>query len=140
MKKIILILTISILGQVSTSFAQNRNSIDDLQSLELRVDEKTIKVNVHLPNYRIGGGTPATREIIDCFLLDILDSDNETTLSLKEKISQEIKVTQGFFDNNQTELIPTRKGNNIVFKIFLQVFILIFNQFQSCEIFPYTKL
>ncbi|MFT6630454.1 MAG: hypothetical protein ACJAS4_000392 [Bacteriovoracaceae bacterium] len=117
MKKTRTILTILILGQISSTFAQARNSIGDLQAVKLRVNEKTVQVDVHYPNYRMGGGTPSTREIIDCFVLDILDSDHEVTLNLKKKISQEVLVAQGFNRDSQTELVPMIKGDNIVFKV-----------------------
>ena len=117
MRKIILILAISVLGQVTSVYAQTRQKIDDLQSIELRVDKKKIQVDVHYPNYRMGGGTPPTREIVDCFILDILDSDNQMTIEMKERVAKEIKLTQGFHSGFQTELIPTLKGSNIVFKI-----------------------
>ena len=117
MNKTMMILVVLTLGQISSTFGQARNSIGDLQSLKLRVDKKIVQVNVHYPNYRMGGGTPSSREIIDCFVLDILDSDHEVTLDLKEKISQEILVGQGHNRDSQTELVPTIKGNNIVFKL-----------------------
>lgn len=102
-----------------SAFAQNRTTLDDLGSIRLRTDKKQLGADVHYPNYRMGGGTPPTRQIRDCFILDVLDSDNSITNELKMDIAQELKVLEGFsFDTgSKVELTPEFKGNNVVFKV-----------------------
>ena len=102
-----------------TTLGQQRQSLDDLGSLRLRTDKTGLVTDVHYPNYRIGGGTPPTRAIVDCFILDILDSDNNIDLNLKMSIAQDLLVLEGFsFSNSQkTELLPQIKGSNVVFKV-----------------------
>lgn len=118
MKLLFLSLMIINLGQIN-AFANDRLIIDDLQSIETRVDEKVLHANIHYPNYRMGGGTPPTRPILDCLVLDILDSDIKPTLDLKKRITEEILVVEGFGTDmeNKVELLPAIKGDNIIFKL-----------------------
>ena len=113
----ILLMTMSLC--VSSTFAGGLLTIDDLQSLKIRVNAKILHADVHYPNYRMGGGTPPTRLILDCLVLDILDSDNNLTLATKQDISEKIQVLQGFgVDiNEKVELTPTVKNDKIVFKL-----------------------
>lgn len=99
-------------------FAQRNPTLDDLQSIKLRSDQPQLEVDVHYPNYRLGGGTPPTRAIRDCFILDLRDSDNAITPALKMSIAQELKIQEGFsfsHPDELQELVPQFKGTNVVF-------------------------
>lgn len=101
------------------SFAQQPDTIDDLGGIDLRVDAATTPVvDVHYPNYRIGGGTPARHKLVDCFILDIQESDRALKLSDKLKLAKLIKVREGFArnPNDRGEMKPEVKGSNVVFR------------------------
>lgn len=92
--------------------------IDDLSSIPLRVQKEELYLTVHYPNYRMGGGTSPSRNIVDCLVLDIIDSDNEIDLSLKQRIADKLIVGQGFAQtvDEMREIKPEVKNNKIVFK------------------------
>jgi hypothetical protein len=101
------------------SFAQQPDTIDDLGGIDLRVDAaSTPVVDVHYPNYRIGGGTPARMRLVDCFILDIRESARVITLRDKLKVAKLIKVKEGFRINNEeaSEMKAEVKGTNVVFR------------------------
>ncbi len=101
------------------SFAQLPDTIDDLGGIDLRVDAaSTSVVDVHYPNYRIGGGTPARHKLVDCFILDIQESDRALTLSDKLKVAKLIRVKEGFRHNgvSRGEMKAEVKGTNVVFR------------------------
>lgn len=101
------------------SFAQQPDTIDDLGGIDLRVDAATtIAVDVHYPNYRIGGGTPARLRLVDCFILDIQESDRALSLQDKLKVAKLIKVKEGFRHDNDrgTEMKAEIKGTNVVYR------------------------
>jgi len=97
-----------------------RITLNDLRSLPLRVKQAGTSGDVNYPNYRLGGGSPPTREIVDCLILDVLDSDNSIGPELKMKIASGILVEEGYDLGNSSakELLPAFKGENVVFKLF----------------------
>jgi|GEM_PF-3971626 len=102
-----------------TAFAQRPDTIDDLGGINLRVDAaSTPAVDVHYPNYRIGGGTPPRHKLVDCFILDIQESDRELTLQKKLQLAGLIRVSEGYrHDQNEgNELRAEIKGTNVVFR------------------------
>lgn len=101
------------------SFAQRPDTIDDLGGIDLRVDAaSTPIVDVHYPNYRIGGGTPAGIKLVDCFILDIRESDRVVSLSDKLKLANLITVKEGFRPDTTDgrESRAQVKGENVVFR------------------------
>ena len=111
------ILTLT-LGVNFSAYAQ-RNTIDDLKSMPLRIKETSVSADIHYPNYRMGGGTGPSRQIVDCLVIDILDSDHVPTLALKQSIADQIRVLEGFGGNTNEylELLPEIKNDKIVFKL-----------------------
>jgi uncharacterized protein YerC len=100
------------------SFAQQPDTIDDLGGIDLRVDTATTPiVDVHYPNYRLGGGTPPRMRLMDCFILDIQESDRVLTLADKLKVAKLIVVKQGFRHvHTHGRAMPAEiKGTNVVF-------------------------
>lgn len=114
----ILFLTISLLSLYSSfTSANDRGILDDLMSLELRVKKNELVVDVHYPNYRMGGGTPPTRRVQDCLILDIIDSDHNLTLKFKHNLASKISVLQGFRGiEEMEEILPEIKDYKVVFK------------------------
>ncbi|MBD64827.1 MAG: hypothetical protein CME62_06450 [Halobacteriovoraceae bacterium] len=114
------ILCTAIISLSLTALANNEDivDVDDLRAVALRVDKKEIIAEVHYPNYRIGGGNGAGREIQDCFLLDVIDSDHITTVEKKWEIAQLLSLHEGYYwhPDNRFEMEPEVKGQNIVFK------------------------
>lgn len=104
---------------VNVSANAQRPIIDDLLSMPLRVEKTKVNADIHYPNYRMGGGTGPSRQIKDCLVLDILDSDHITSLELKETIADQIRVLEGFGPHmdEYIELLPTIKNNKVVFSI-----------------------
>lgn len=111
MKTLLLILTL-----VTSSMAF---AIDDLQSISLRIEEsKTPTYPIHYPGYRINGGRPAL--IKDCFILDVMDSDNVVTMKQKMDFAKKISVRDGFgisIDRIGAELKPRVQGKSVVFDL-----------------------
>lgn len=105
------------LTTLTCAFASERQTLNDLESMKLRVEERILKADINYPNYRMGGGTGPTRKINDCLLLDILDSDNLPTEAQKLEIANELNVADGFSEGFKVPLTPSVKGNNIVFEL-----------------------
>lgn len=112
-------LAFALLSLSLNSFAQQPDTIDDLGGLDLRVDAaSTPVVDVHYPNYRIGGGAPSRLKLVDCFILDIRESDRAVTLSDKIKLASVIKIKEGFRPGptEGRERPAEVKGENVVFR------------------------
>lgn len=115
------VLMFTLLFVSNISFAaiarEGKITIDDLKSIQLRVDKTEIIADVHYPNYRMGGGTSPGRQIVDCFVLDILDSDNEVRLEDKFAIVKQIRVLQGLSKiEEMQEIAPEVKGDKVIYK------------------------
>jgi hypothetical protein len=115
-----LILTLLTFGLAFSSFAQRNHTIDDLSTIGLNLDTPTSEAHdIHYPNYRMGGGNGAGREINDCLILDIRHSDAVVTLEEKLTLAKDLKVLTGFGlgngDGEGRELTPIIKGSNVVF-------------------------
>lgn len=113
-----MLLLMTFLSLSFNSFAQKSDVIDDLGTIDLNLDTSLSEIrNIHYPNYRMGGGNGATREIRDCLLLDIRHSDAVVTRREKLKLAKKLKVLEGHRLNEfeGTELPATRKGDQVVF-------------------------
>lgn len=94
--------------------AQERITIDDLGSIGLNLEESsTLPHVVHYPNYRMGGGNGAGRELQDCLLLDVKHSDAVVTVEQKLKLARKLEVRQFDFAGQA----PVVKGTHVVFPI-----------------------
>lgn len=115
-----MLLTLLTLSFAFASFAQRRNTIEDLSTIGLNLDtSRTEAHDIHYPNYRMGGGNGAGREINDCLLLDIRHSDAIVTIEEKLALAKQLMVLSGFSLRNEDsqgwELTPEIKGTNVVF-------------------------
>lgn len=102
----------------SIAFSQD-NTIDDLQTIGLNLEKSETVVTINYPGYRLGGGTPPTRDISDCLMVDIQDSDRDVTVAKKLELAKRLVVEDGFRinDDGQNILVPTVKGENVVFRL-----------------------
>lgn len=108
-----------LIASLSASADRDR-TIDDLSTIPLNQDSsETLAHDIHYPNYRMGGGNGAGRQLRDCLLLDIRHSDAVVTLEQKLKLARAIRVVEGFQvghgNSDEKELKPTVKGNHVVF-------------------------
>jgi len=100
--------------------ASARNIIDDLGTMGLNLDAASTEAfEIHYPNYRMGGGNSAGRELRDCLLLDVRHSDAIVTKSQKLQLAKKIIVQAGFIHQGDEiqggEMEIGLKGNNVVF-------------------------
>lgn len=100
--------------------ASARNIVDDLRTIPLNLDQASTEAwEIHYPNYRMGGGNGAGRELRDCLLLDVRHSDAVVTRAQKLNLARELIVQSGFIrvgnDLNARALEPSVRGNNVVF-------------------------
>lgn len=98
--------------------AQIPDQLGDLGSLPLLVDQHKLKISIHYPGYRLGGGTPPRRDISDCLIVDIQSTDERVDLNQKMEVAQKLIVKDGYGDEEEAfTLHPEVKGENVVFKL-----------------------
>lgn len=110
--------TLSLVILLFTRLALANDSIDDLQSINLRIKAtETPAIAIHYPGYTIGGGAPPGLHLDDCLLLDIKESNVAITIDDKMKLAQKLTVIDNFFMNGTGELQPVVRGNSVVFHL-----------------------
>ncbi len=106
----------------STAFAQTQDTtIDDLETIGLNLETShAVTVTINYPGYRLGGGNPPGKEITDCLMVDIKDSDEDVTVAKKLELAKRLIVEDGFRHDEEAEqskLVPIVKGENVVFRL-----------------------
>lgn len=109
-------LTLLALGLFISIASASEHDLDDLGTIPLNLEENaSADYTVQYPGYRLGGGTPPTREITDCLILDIKDSDRILTTEIKLALAKRLKVLDGYREGSP--LKPVIQGRNVVFRL-----------------------